>query len=84
MRICKYCALREFIYVFINPYFSSNTTSSTCTNSNRLDNYKNPLALYTVKNNNSIDISHTRNERSTNFATTSQVSISFYIRLKTI
>ena len=34
-----------FIYLFINHYFSSNTTFSTYTNSNRLDNYKDPVAL---------------------------------------
>ena len=35
-----------FIYLlFINHYFSSNTNFSTYTNSNRLDNYKNPVAL---------------------------------------
>ena len=33
------------IYLFINHYFSSNTTFSTYTNSNRLDNYKDPVAL---------------------------------------
>ena len=32
-------------YLFINHYFSSNTTFSTYTNSNRLDNHKNPVAL---------------------------------------
>ena len=34
-----------YIYLFINHYFSSNTTFSTYTNSNRLDNYKNTVAL---------------------------------------
>ena len=35
----------KFIYLFVNHYFSSNTTFSTYTNSNRLDNYKNPVAF---------------------------------------
>ena len=37
--------LLYIIYLFINHYFSLNTTFSTYPNSNRLDNYKNPVAL---------------------------------------